>query len=476
MLDLIIKNGIVLTMAGKGVGLITDGAVGIKGKDIAVVDHTTLVMKEYQAERVIDAAGKIILPGLIDVHCHSYYGAISKGILTDLEYFLEQGTAGYEDTLDLDTMIASTKGHLLEGIRRGTTTFGDMGKDMDKICAVHQEFGVRARICESMRELPWDIRDMLETGEYIFDRKYAEPNIANTYRLLDQLGTDPAERLSALVCFQGIDYCSEELMIEMRELAKKRNTLLHTHVAQSPFEMEQAKKRFGGSPVDVLEKLGLLNENTIGAHMVYSSPEDNKKAASAGVKLAACPFSWMEVGVTPPTAQYLYHGGICGIGCDEASYTSVNAFAEMKACYLNNNVDAYHHNVPMQPMAQFLRMHTIDSAKVLGIDQVTGSLEPGKRADLIIMDPKRINMTPLLIDPLINIPQLLVAYATGEEVETVICDGQILMEDRVMKTIDEQAVMDELQAAGERAAKAAAEYYGQLEESEVLERQKWFCS
>ena len=476
MLDLIIKNGIVLTMAGNGIGMITDGAVGIRGKDIVTVDHTTLVMKEYQAERVIDADGKIIMPGLIDAHCHSYYGAITKGILTDLEYFLEQGIAGYNDTLDLAAMLASTKGHLLEGIKHGTTTYGDMGTDMDKLCDIHQQFGVRARICESIRELPWDIGDMLETGEYIFDRKYAAPNIENELKLIDKLGTDPNDRLSALVCFQGIDYCSEELIIEMGELAKKHHTMVHTHLAQSPFEVEQTMKRFGGTPVDALEKLGLLNGNTIGAHMVYSTPEDNKKAASAGVKLAACPFSWMEVGVTPPTAQYMHYGGLCGIGCDEASYTSINAFAEMKACYLNTNVDAYHHNIPQQPMGQFLRMHTIDSAKVLGLDHITGSLEPGKRADLIIVNPNCINMKPVLIDPLINIPQLLVAFATGEEVETVICDGQILMEDRVMTSIDEQAVLDELQAAGERSAKAAAAYYEQLEESEVLERQKWFNS
>ena len=173
MLDLILKNAVVLTMKGKGIGLIKDGAVGVKGSTIKYVDDSTTLTKLYNAKRTIDASGRILMPGLINAHCHSYYGTLTRGVLTDLEFFLEQGLAAYMDTMDIKKQIISCKAFLLEGIKTGTTTYGDQGANYDVLVNIHEEMGVRARVSESMREMPWDISEFLG-GEYAFDRKYAE--------------------------------------------------------------------------------------------------------------------------------------------------------------------------------------------------------------------------------------------------------------------------------------------------------------
>ena len=473
MLDIMIKNAIVISMKGKGVGLIKDGAVGISGNEIVCVDDTATTEKLYDAGYVIDAKGKIVLPGFIDAHCHSDYGIMCRGILTDLEFFLEQGLAGYQDTLDIDKQLMSCKAYLLEGIKHGVTTFGDMGSAHDKFAKIYEEVGVRGRLAEQMRELPWNMTDFLGE-EYEFDRKYAETSIKAMYRLLDDYGTDPNERISAMVGFQALDYVTKELVLELREVARKYGAMIHTHMAQSPYECQQVESRYGVRPVEAFEELGLLNENTLAAHMVYNEPDENRKAAKSGLKMACCPCSWSEVGCTPPVAQYVDSGGTVGLGSDENAYTAVSPFFNMKAGHLSANVDAFNNHVPNVTMSEVLRMHTLGSATALGLEDQVGSLEPGKKADVIIIDFNEINTMPVLLDPLTNIPQNIVSAATGSQVETVIVDGKVVMEEREVMTIDEHEVLRNVQSMAQEAAEKAAEYYSGLPDSEVLRRQMWF--
>jgi len=472
-LDIVIYNGIVLTMSGKGIGIIPDGAIGIKGNKIICVDDSTQVMKEYKAEHVINANKKIIMPGFINAHTHSYYGVVCRGILTDLKLFLEQGAAGYLETLTIEKKIAGTKAHLLEGIKRGVTTFCDQGEEYDKLAFVHDMFGIRARLSEMVREMVWDYKDSL--GElYSFDRKYAEKSLKATQFLLDTYGTDPEDRISAMVCFQALDYVSTDLILDLKDIAKRNHAMIHTHMSQSPYEIEQVELRYGARPVEVFDRLGLLNDNTLAAHLLYNTFEENGKAAKSGLKMAYCPYSFCQVGASPPAAQYVYFGGTVGIGSDEAAYTGVNPISDMKSAHLNANVDAFHNNVPNLHLSKILRMHTIEAAAAIGMEKQIGSLEPGKKADIIIMNPYTVNMTPVLITPLSNIVQNIVSTATGNEVETVIVDGKIIMEDKVLKTVKEEEVLKEAQCLSQEAAEKAYEYYRKLPDSEVLTLQSQF--
>ena len=470
MLDIIIKNGIVITMAGGRAGIVPEGSVGIKDNIIKCIGDSVQIAKDYKAKEVIDAKGKFILPGFINVHAHTA-GGIGKGILSGLRYYLEHGLAGYNGTITKAASIASTKMHVLDALKHGTTTFCDNNKGMSDVVFVLDEMGVRGRVSEMIREMPWDYGSKLDEI-YTFDRKYAEEGIKGMYTLLDTYGTDVNDRISTMVSFQALDYNSEDLVKELIGVARDKKAMIHTHLAQSMFEVKQCEARYGMRPVAILDKLGILNSNTLAAHMVYNTPEENKIAARSGLNMAFCPNAFTRAGGISPAAQYVSENGIVGIGSDECAYNCGNPFVDMRSGLIRGNIDAKLAQVEALRMLKVLKMATIDAAKAIGLGDQVGSLEVGKKADVVIFNPNVINMMPVLLNPLSNIVPTLVWSATGEEVETVICNGKIIVRDKVVLTADEEGIKAEVQKAAEKAALGAYEFYSNMEESEVLNLQK----
>ena len=466
MLDLLIKNGIVLTMANGTAGLIRSGAVGILGNTIACVGESEKVCRTYQAKETIDAEGKIIMPGFVNAHTHSTTG-LAKGILVDLKYYLEQGLAGYNEGITPESQIASSKMHLLDGIRHGITTYCDTNFGSNVIAKVHEEFGTRCRISELVRELPWDTREV--EGIYTFQRSYAEPYMEASKELLEKYGTDPDNRISAMVAFQGLDYCSEELILSIRDLARRYDAMIHTHIAQSGSEMHQCALRWGKRPVEIFDELGMLDEKTIGGHMTRQPREDTALAASRGVALLATPTSYGHS--LSPIGVYLQEGGTAAIGTDECAYSMVNPFGEMRVAKYHACIGAHLAGAPHVKAFKILQMMTTEAAKAIGLGDQVGSLEVGKKADVIIFNPFTITMLPLLLDPLVNFINNFVTAATGEEVETVIIDGKVVMRDKKMVFLDEKAIWEEVQYEGQKAAEKAYDYYKTLPDSEVLNLQ-----
>lgn len=472
MLDVLILNGIIVTMAGKYTGILKDGAVGIKGNKIVCVGDSEGIKREYKAKRMIDATGKLVMPGFINAHTHSS-DIFFRGIMTDIEFYLEQGYAGFFDHLNIDTHIAGTKLHLLNGLKYGVTTYCDNIENLYETAKVYEDYGVRARISNCIRELSWDYKDVLDEI-YTFDRSFAEEGITDTIKILEKYGTDPRDRITCMVSAQAIDLVSESLLIELRELAKKHSAMMHIHLAQSKYEMIQAEKRFGKSPVNILEQLDLLNSNTLAAHLIFNSPEDNIKAAKSGMRMAYCPTNSGRKGFISPAAEYVEAGGIVGIGTDEAISNGVNIFNEMKVATLMTSARARNTGAEIIPLWKLLRMATIESAEAIGLEQQIGSLEPGKLADLIILDISVPNLSPLYMDPIKNIVQMLIYTTSGHEVEAVMVDGKFLMEDGKMKYINETDVMMDVQKEADRIIKGAYNYYKALPESEVLQKQIYY--
>ena len=466
MLDLLFKNGIVLTMANGKAGVIRSGAVGVTGNTITCVGESAEICRQYQAKETIDVEGKIIMPGFVNAHTHSTTG-LAKGILVGLKYYLEQGLAGYNEGITAASQTASSKMHILDGIRHGITTYCDTNFGSNVIAKVHEEFGTRCRISELIRELPWDTRDI--DGIYPFQRSYAEPYLAASKELLEKYGTNPDQRISAMVAFQGLDYCSEELILEIRDLARKYDAMIHTHIAQSYSEMKQCQLRWGKRPVAIFEELGMLNEKTIGGHMTRQPREDTTKAAQSGVTLLSTPTSY-EWALTP-IAAYLADGGTVALGTDECAYSMVNPFAEMRVSLYHANIGAHRDDVPMVRAFKILQMMTIDAAKAIGLGDQVGSLEVGKKADIIVFNPYTITMLPILKDPLVNFVNNFVTAASGDEVETVMIDGRMIMRDKQMVFLDERAIWEEVQYEGQKAAEKAYDYYKTLPDSEVLNLQ-----
>ena len=473
-LDLLIQDGVVLTMTGRATGMISNGAVGIKGNSIVCVGDSHSIKKEYRAERVIEAKGKVIMPGMINVHTHSI-GILNKGIVVDIEHLLTEGLPGYLKSFTPENKIWNVRLHLLEGIKNGMTTICDSSMDLGTLGHIHDEVGIRARLSNNIREMDWFYHDQLGE-EYRFDRKYAEAAIKDTVTILERYGTNPEERISCMVCFQALDYVSRELVLEIKELARKHSAMLHIHLAQRRHEVEQVVRYYGKRPVEVLDDFGLLNSNTLAAHMTYNTFEENMKAARAGVNLAFCPTSWADEDVIPPAAEFVSVGGTVGLGTDSGTFSGVNMFDQLKVgtTLASHSAVAHAHGIPRIPAWKILRMATIEGAQAIGIDKQTGSLEPGKRADIILLDLGSLSLTPTLIEPMTNIVQNIAYSGTGNEVETVIVDGKMIMENRKVLTMDEQLVLSEAQKQAQTATEAAYKFYKNLPSSEVLEQQSFY--
>lgn len=463
MLDLIIKNGLILTMAHEKAGLIFDGAVGIKGNRIECVGDSMEICREYDAKETLDASWKIVMPGFVNAHTHSTTG-LAKGLLLDLKFYLEQGLAGYNEGITSQSQIASSKMHLLDGIRHGITTYCDTNFGSNVIAGVHEEFGTRCRISELIRELPWNVRNI--DGIYKFQRSYAEPYMEASRYLLDRYGVDPDNRISAMVAFQGLDYCSEELILMIRGLARSYGAMIHTHIAQSDSEMEQCNLRWGKRPVAVFDELGMLDKMTIGGHMTRQPREDTTLAAARGVALLSTPTSYSYA--LSPIAAYLADGGTVAIGTDECAYSMVNPFAEMRVAKYHANIGAHIAGVELVKTFKILKMMTVDAARAIGLGDQVGSLESGKKADIILFNPNTVTMLPLLTRPLVNFINNFVTAASGDEVETVIIDGKFIMRDRELVHLDEKAILEEVQYEGQKASEKAYDYYKTLPDSEVL--------
>jgi len=307
MLDTLIHDAILVTMAGDGLGIVVGGALGIRDGQIVCVGETGAVRDEHTARRYIDGTDKIVMPGLINAHTHSF-GTLNRGILAETEAYLEEGMVGYMDAWTADSLRASTRLHVLEGLKRGITTFCDNTIMLGDTAHVFADMGVRARLSPMTREMSWDYQSNLN-GDYEFNRSYAHREFDDTIRLLERYGADPNERVSIIVGFQALDYVTRELAIECRELARKHASMLAVHLAQSEYEIEQCERRYGKRPLAVLDELDILNDRTVAAHMALNTPEENAVAAKSGLNLAFCPSVWGQIGMSPPAAEYLDMGG-----------------------------------------------------------------------------------------------------------------------------------------------------------------------
>ena len=454
--------------------MIPRGAVGIKGNTIACVGDSDTIKKSYRADRVIDARGRVVMPGFINGHTHSA-SALSKGVLVELDRYLEEGMAGYNSSFTLENLLPATRLHLLQGIKSGITTYCDASILLSKMSRVHEEMGIRARLSNNIRELDWLIEDKPRQG-YTFDRSHAEANLKDTHTLLARYGTSPEERISAMVNFQGLDLVSREMVLELKELARKHSAMLHIHLCYSANETVQIEQYYGKRPAAVAADFGILNANTVAAHMHHATHEESVQLAKSGVNLVMCPTSLARQEISSPAAEFAYYGGSMGLGTDEATFHGVDMFDQLKLAIALTLHEPRRiaNGLPKIVAWQVLRMATIEGAKSIGMDKQVGSLEPGKRADVILVDFSGQETAPVLFDPLTNIVQNLVYAASPALVETVIIDGKIVLENRNMTFVDEQTILDDGQRYAQQAAEGAYEYYKALPDSEVLDAQRHY--
>jgi 5-methylthioadenosine/S-adenosylhomocysteine deaminase len=454
MLDILITNGIVITMEGNGVGIIEDGAVGIKNNKIEVVGPTDKVIKKHKAHRYIDATRKAVMPGLIDAHIHTGI-SILRGLSQDTNNWMQKGLWPFMEALRPEESLKGSLVNIIEGVKAGTTTFCDYDQNMYEIVKNHVKVGTRARVADMINEMPNNLSG-LGVGElYPLDPAVGQKKLMDNIALLEDWHEKENGRITCMLGPQGPDMMSTELLMAIKSLAQKYDTKIHMHVAQGDREINQMVKRYGKRTIEYLDDLGYLDSSLMAVHLTEATKEEAQLVAKRGTSMILCSGSIGIIdGMIPPLAEFLEISDKAALGSDQAPGNNCNnMFNEMKFTAILNKCKFK--NPEAFPAWKVLRLATIDAARAIGLDHEIGSLKEGKKADIIIIDLDSPNICPIITSPVRNIVPNLIYSAMGSEVETVIIDGWVVMEDRKLLTVDEKAAVLEAHKAAQEVAKRA---------------------
>ena len=456
----LIKNGFLLTMTGEGVGSIVDGAVAVEGQDIVAVGKTDDIVKEYgSAEHVIDAKGKAVLPGFVDGHIHTGL-SLARGLAQDvpeIEWMLKT-MAPYTKFLTPEQSIVGSRVGVLEALKAGTTTFGEIGANMGSVAdKVFIPAGVRANLANTINQIGSESRPDPKKL-YIFFEDIGEKKFKEGVELIEKYDGAGEGRITGILSPHGADMMNKELLLAVKEKAKELGKLAHIHVAQGGREELQMKMRYGMTTIKYLDSIGYLDDQLIAAHCHQTTDDEVALIAERGVRYASCPASIGGIdGITPPLGLFIESGGkYATIGSDQAPGNGHhNMLVEIKVAALMNKTR--HRDPTVLPAWKTLRLATIEGAHAIGLGDKIGSLEAGKKADIILLDLKVPHMTPIIYNPMNNIAPNIVYSARGDEITDVIINGDHVIVDKAVQTIDEAKAIEEAQLAATEIADGAAQ-------------------
>ncbi|MDD4241981.1 MAG: amidohydrolase [Smithellaceae bacterium] len=427
-IDLIISGGTALLLDENNTCL-KKAAVAVRGAAICDIGSREDILSRYSAPKIIDAGNSLILPGFVNTHTHAAMTCF-RGIADDLE--LMEWLNNYifpAEARNVNPHLAYW-GSLLacaEMIRSGTTTFCDMYIFEDETARAATEAGMRCLIGEVLFDFPSP------------NCKTPQQGLDYTRRLAEKWRNDPL--VNIIVEPHSLYTCSPQLLKSAKDIADEYNLMLGVHLLENAEELNQLEEKFGTGAVSFLKDIGCLNERLLAFHCVYFSIDDIRLFAQHGCKVSHNPASNMKLanGI-PPVCEMLKEGVTVGLGTDGcASNNTLDMIKEMSTAAKLHKVSVLDPTV-MDALTT-VRMATINGAKALGLDGVTGSLEVGKKADIILLGLDKPHLTPLY-----NEYSHLVYAAGGADVDTVIINGRVVMEDRRLLTINENEVMNEVRA------------------------------
>jgi len=412
-------------------GIIEDGAIAVKNGKIVFVGESKS-LREVKAERTVNARGKVALPGLINCHTHVAM-TLFRGLAEDkpLDAWLRETIWPLEAKLTSEDVYAGALLGCLEMVKSGTTCFADMYFHEKAVAEAVRQSGIRGVLAEGVIEAGNG-----ELGEKMFK---------NSISFAENFKGFAEGRVSTMLAPHAAYSCSPELLRKVREKASELGVGVHIHLAESAEMFRNFEKLYGCSETAFLDKLGFFDWHVLAAHCISLSEADMRVLASHGVNVVHVPVANMKLGLDAARIKELMDLGVnVALGTDgPASNNTLDMVETMKfAALLQKHV---YRNPSVLNAYQVLRMATLCGAKALGLDGLIGSLDVGKRADIVLIDLSKPHLKPLH-----NVYAALVYSARGSDVDTVIVDGKIVMENRIVKTLDEEAVI-------KRAEKHAAD-------------------
>ena len=433
--DIIISNGVILTVNNND-EIINDGALAVKKNKIIDLGKSSDIKNKYEAEKEIDAKSGVIMPGLVNIHTHLAM-SIFRGLADDLplEKWLNEYIFLAEDKFVNEKFCYwGTKLSLAEMIFSGTTTFCDMYFFEKETGRVAEEAGVRGIIGEGIVSAFGD-------EDKIFNNK-----TRLTKDLLKEFKNSPL--ISIAIEPHSCYTCSKEILIKSKKFAKENNLLYIIHLAETKKEIDEIKNKFGMPPVEYLDKIGVLDEMTLAAHCVWLNAKDIEILKSRKVKVAHCPESNMKLASgAAPIYELLKENIIIGLGTDgSASNNDLDMFSEMDSAAKLAKVSIL--NSTAVNAKETVRMATINGSKALGMENEIGSLEIGKKADIIILNFNKPHLVPVY-----DYYSHLVYSASGSDVEICIIDGKVIMENRKILTFDVKETMEKANMIADKIKK-----------------------
>ena len=432
-IDTLFTNAHVITMNADG-DIIPNGAVAVRGDSIVAVGDSDTLAAQFSAERTIDCGGAVVSPGLVNAHTHVPM-TLLRGLSDDLR--LDVWLYGFMMPVEREfvTPEFSHTGTLLaaaEMIRGGITTFCDMYYFEDQVAEATAKAGMRAICGETILKFPAP------------DASSYDDSLSYCRSFIEKWKGHPL--IVPAVAPHAPYTATPEMLQACVALATEYDVPIHIHIAETALEQEGSKAEYGTTVVPWLEKYGLFNAKVIAAHGVHleESEMHTLKAANAGV--AHCPSSNLKLasGVAP-VHQMLAAGLHVGIGTDgTASNNDLDMVEETRlAAFLQKGIFG---DPTLLPARKAWELATIEGAKALHLDRLTGSLEPGKRADIIVIQMADLHQTPRFAYSPDTIFSQLVYAAKSTDVQHVMVNGQMLMEDRRLLTLDEDALRQKANA------------------------------
>jgi 5-methylthioadenosine/S-adenosylhomocysteine deaminase len=434
--SVIVAGGTVVTMdAARRV--VSPGAVAIDGDSVVAVDSPEAIAKRFTAATTIDATGQVVLPGLINTHGHAPM-VLYRGLADDLALmeWLERYIFPAEaKTVSAEMVRIGTRLAALEMIQSGTTTFTDMYYFEEAIGETAKAAGLRAVLGQTIIRFP------------VPDAKTPEEGLARADAFIRQFKDDPL--ITPAVAPHSAYTLDKATLLATRDLAARHGVPLIIHLAETADEVKILKEQAALSPTAYLESIGFFGPRTLAAHGVWVDADDIAILKRRGVGVSHNPESNMKLASgTAPVPQYLAAGVPLGLGTDgAASNNDLDMFEAMRQAAFLHKLQT--RDPRAVPAGVALEMATIGGARALGLADRIGSLEPGKRADLIVVGMSRARQTPRY-DAISHL-----VYATrGDDVTTTIVNGRVLMRDRKVLTLDEPAVLRDAESFSSRVRQA----------------------
>lgn len=444
--DTLIDGAVVVTMNAERT-VHRNGAVAITGARISAVGPADDVRASVHARQVIDGARFVVTPGMVNTHIHITGEPLTRGFVPDDTPFEENVfvwlcplyAAHGESEERLSAQLAAA-----EMLKSGTTTFLEAGtvRFVDAVVDGLREIGIRGRVGQWVWDLP------PEPAVY---RRTTDNAVAALEKVLGDHAGDADSLVRAWSMIVGHTTCSDELWREARAAADRHHTGLNFHMSPAAMDPEGFMAQFGQRPMEHLAELGVLGEDVVIAHCVHVDDREIDLLARHGCSVAHCPTTALKVayGVTQigRMPEMVAAGVNVVIGTDGNNASNYSDL--MRATYLVAGLfkDA-RRDATMFPAEKAYEMATLGGARALLLEDEIGSLEVGKRADLVLHDRNRPEWTPLH-----NVANQLVYSADGRGVHTVFVDGRRVVDDYRLTTVDEHALYAAAQAAGEAVVK-----------------------